>query len=82
MIAESTGKLGRGLVPIDNETLASPEAYGKDRLFAYLHADDRAIRTEERADARVNGGHITKGEQRVINQQENANSRAIYDERH
>ena len=47
-----------------------------------LHANDRAIRAEERADARVNGGHITKGEQRVINQQENANSRAIYDERH
>ena len=47
-----------------------------------LHAEERAIRAEERADARVNGGHITKGEQRTINQQENANSRAIYGERH
>ena len=47
-----------------------------------LHADDRAIRAEERADAAVHGGHITKGEQRQINRQENANSRAIYDERH
>lgn len=47
-----------------------------------LHADDRSIRTEERADASVNGGHITRGEQRQINAQENANSTAIYDERH
>ena len=49
LIAESTGKLGRGLVPIDNETLASPEAYGKDRLFAYLHADDRADPAQDSA---------------------------------
>ncbi len=42
LIAESTGKHGRGLVPIDNETLAAPDSYGQDRLFAYLHADDKA----------------------------------------
>lgn len=47
-----------------------------------LHADDRSIRAEERADAAVNDGHITRGEQRQINAQENANSTAIYDERH
>ena len=47
-----------------------------------LRADDHAIRAEERADAAVNGGHITRGEQRQINRQENVNSRAIYDERH
>lgn len=47
-----------------------------------LHADDRSIRMEERADAAVNGGHITRGEQRQINAQENANSAAIYGERH
>ena len=41
LIAESTGKLGRGLVPIDNETLGAPDVYGKDRVFAYLHADDK-----------------------------------------
>ncbi len=49
---------------------------------AQLHADDRAIRGEERADAAVNGSHITRGEQRQINQQENANSAAIFNERH
>ena len=40
LLAESTGKLGRGLVPIDGETLAAPDVYGSDRLFVYLRADD------------------------------------------
>ena len=47
-----------------------------------LHADDRAIRGEERAEASVNGGHVTRAEQRRINRQENRNSRAIYGEKH
>ncbi len=49
LIAESTGKLGRGLVPIDNETLAAPDTYGQDRLFAYLHADDKADASQDAA---------------------------------
>jgi transaldolase/glucose-6-phosphate isomerase len=49
LIAESTGKLGRGLVPIDGETLGAPSAYGTDRLFAYLHADDQADATQDAA---------------------------------
>jgi hypothetical protein len=36
-----------------------------------LHAEDRAIRREERTMARTNGGHITKAEQKALNQQEN-----------
>jgi transaldolase/glucose-6-phosphate isomerase len=40
LIAESTGKIGRGLVPIDGEALGAPEIYGTDRLFAYLRLDD------------------------------------------
>lgn len=47
-----------------------------------MRADDRAIRAEERADAAVNGGHITRAEQAQINRQENANSRTIRDGRH
>ncbi len=47
-----------------------------------LRTDDHAIRAEERADAAVHGGHITKGEQRQINRQENAASRTIYSGRH
>ncbi|GAN54138.1 bifunctional transaldolase/phosoglucose isomerase [Tanticharoenia sakaeratensis] len=36
LLAESTGKIGRGLVPIDDETLGEPAVYGNDRVFAYL----------------------------------------------
>ncbi|MBV8355399.1 MAG: bifunctional transaldolase/phosoglucose isomerase, partial [Candidatus Eremiobacteraeota bacterium] len=38
LIAESTGKLGKGIVPIEGEPLAAPRAYGKDRVFVYLGA--------------------------------------------
>jgi len=44
---------------------------------AKLHRRDRQIRREERAMASQNGGHITKQEQRTLNQQENAVSRQI-----
>ena len=44
---------------------------------ARLHREDRAIRQEERDMARLNGGHISRSEQRVLNQQENAVSRQI-----
>ena len=47
-----------------------------------LRSDDRAIRGEERTMAANDGGHITKADQRALNQQENANSRAIYADRH
>ncbi len=36
LIAESTGKQGRGLIPVDGEALGEPAAYGKDRVFAQL----------------------------------------------
>ncbi|MCL0029256.1 bifunctional transaldolase/phosoglucose isomerase, partial [Dehalococcoidia bacterium] len=39
LIAESTGKEGRGIVPVVNEPLMSPKHYGSDRLFAYLQVD-------------------------------------------
>ncbi len=35
LLAESTGKEGKGLVPVDGESLGSPEVYGDDRLFVY-----------------------------------------------
>ena len=44
---------------------------------AKLHHQDRQIRKEERMMASQNGGHITKGEQRVLNQQENKVSQEI-----
>jgi transaldolase/glucose-6-phosphate isomerase len=36
LLAESTGKQGKGLIPIDREQLGSPEMYGSDRVFTYL----------------------------------------------
>jgi len=40
LIAESTGKQGRGVLPVADEPLAGPEAYGDDRVFAYLRNED------------------------------------------
>jgi transaldolase/glucose-6-phosphate isomerase len=36
LIAESTGKNGKGLIPVDRETLGPPEVYGSDRVFVHL----------------------------------------------
>jgi glucose-6-phosphate isomerase len=36
LIAESTGKEGKGILPVVGETVGSPEAYDDDRLFVYL----------------------------------------------
>jgi hypothetical protein len=40
LIAESTGKEGKGILPIDAEPLGNPERYGQDRIFVYLRLDD------------------------------------------
>ena len=43
LIAESTGKLGKGIIPVDREALGAPEVYGdsrnNDRIFAYLRLE-------------------------------------------
>ena len=36
LIAESTGKLGKGITPVDREAIAAPAVYGNDRIFAYV----------------------------------------------
>jgi transaldolase/glucose-6-phosphate isomerase len=36
LLAESTGKSGKGLIPVNREALGAPEIYGDDRLFVYL----------------------------------------------
>ena len=42
LIGESTGKNGKGLIPVDRETTAAPEAYGSDRVFVYLRLESSA----------------------------------------
>lgn len=36
LIAESTGKIGKGILPVDLESVESPEKYSNDRLFVYI----------------------------------------------
>ena len=36
LLAESTGKNGRGLIPVDLEEIAAPDMYGEDRVFVYI----------------------------------------------
>ena len=42
LLAESTGKHGKGLIPVDAEPLGPPETYGKDRLFVHVRLADEA----------------------------------------
>ena len=44
LVAESTGKVGKGIVPVDGEPLAAPSSYGDDRLFVHVRlAGDAAL---------------------------------------
>jgi transaldolase/glucose-6-phosphate isomerase len=55
LVAESTGKEGKGVVPIDLEPLGAPSQYGDDRLFVYIRlgagdaAQSRAVGELEKA---------------------------------
>ncbi len=40
LIAESTGKEGKGIVPVAGEMLAGPDSYGDDRLFVHLRLEE------------------------------------------
>jgi len=42
LLAESTGKQGKGIIPVDREALGSPDVYGNDRVFAYLRLESAA----------------------------------------
>jgi glucose-6-phosphate isomerase len=50
LIAESTGKLGKGITPVDREAIGPPEVYGNDRVFAYVRLSGTA---DWSADAKV-----------------------------
>jgi glucose-6-phosphate isomerase len=42
LIAESTGKQGKGITPVDREAIAAPAVYGSDRIFAYVRLNSTA----------------------------------------
>jgi glucose-6-phosphate isomerase len=56
LIAESTGKEGKGILPVDGETLASPEVYGTDRLFVYQRLEGDST-YDEKVGALIKAGH-------------------------
>ena len=56
LVAESTGKEGKAIIPVDREPLAAPDAYGDDRVFVYVRlatspdaAQDAAVGALEHA---------------------------------
>jgi len=58
LLAESTGKQGKGLIPVDREELTAPEFYGHDRVFVYIRltsAPDAA--QDEKVAALEKAGH-------------------------
>ncbi|MET0719849.1 MAG: bifunctional transaldolase/phosoglucose isomerase [Tardiphaga sp.] len=58
LIAESTGKDGKGLIPIDGETLGEPNVYGADRFFIDLRTDgENDASHDARLDALEKAGH-------------------------
>jgi len=58
LIAESTGKEGKGLIPIDGEPLADPAAYGHDRFFIDIRTEgENDAAHDEKLDALEAAGH-------------------------
>ncbi|MBM3300590.1 MAG: transaldolase, partial [Deltaproteobacteria bacterium] len=56
LIAESTGKEGKGILPIEGEPLGAPDAYGDDRLFVYLRLDEEGV-YDQQVSALEKAGH-------------------------
>ncbi len=57
LIAESTGKEGKGIIPIAGETLAAPGAYGDDRLFVHISSGAIDAETDKKLSALEAAGH-------------------------
>lgn len=58
LIAESTGKEGKGLIPVEGETIGTPQEYSNDRVFVhlYLASDNNENKTKKVSDLE-NAGH-------------------------
>jgi transaldolase/glucose-6-phosphate isomerase len=49
LLAESTGKEGKGIIPIDREAVGPPEVYGTDRLFVYIRLQTDSEKRQDEA---------------------------------
>lgn len=47
LLAESTGKQGKGIIPVDREELGPPSVYGNDRVFAYVRLESAPDEQQE-----------------------------------
>ena len=58
LLAESTGKEGRGLIPVNGELPGTPEVYGKDRIFIHMYLpSDNNSEDMEKIKALEDAGH-------------------------
>jgi transaldolase / glucose-6-phosphate isomerase len=58
LIAESTGKNGKALIPVDDEPPGTPEVYGADRIFVHLTlTGDGNLAQDASVEALENAGH-------------------------
>lgn len=71
-VANQRGRINQG---VKNGSLTKGQAH-------QLRQNDNQIKAQEHADVKANGGHLTGAEQKQFNQEENANSADIHDEKH
>jgi transaldolase/glucose-6-phosphate isomerase len=57
LLAESTGKDGKGIVPVAGEPLGSPSVYGDDRLFVHISVEKIDSETDAKLKALEAAGH-------------------------
>ncbi len=58
LLAESTGKNGRGLIPVDLEEIATPDMYGEDRVFVYIRLKDDANAEQDAGMKNLRAAHF------------------------
>ncbi len=61
LLAESTGKVGKGIIPVDREALGAPQVYSNDHIFAYIRLESAPDAAQ---DAKVSA--LEKGGQPVV----------------
>src|SRR4029078_7291472 len=57
LIAESTGKEGKGILPVTGEPLGSPGVYGNDRVFVSISFGSLSGEIQKKLDALAGAGH-------------------------